>query len=117
MSEKDFMVGVTGIPSVGHITKKPCYLLSLDNKEAPTKRSKNNVVYFIAIDKPDLLDNFVHVKGIYSSCDEDEIVKKFSEIVAGTPKENIMDMMFPAYRIISIRSLVFNANKPATLIR
>ena len=109
------MVGVTGAPNVGHISKKPCYLVTLEDLDG---KGKNKVIrYFIAIDKPDLLTNFIQVKGIYSDCEEEEILKKFSEILANTPKENIMDIMFPSHRVCSIRSLVFNANKPATLVK
>jgi hypothetical protein len=111
MSEKDFAISVTGAPNVGHISKKPCYLISLDGS------GKKGITYFISIDKPDLLNNFIQVKGIYSDFCEDEITKRFSEIILNTPKESIVDMMFPSHRIFSIKSLVFNANKPSTLIK
>lgn len=113
MSEKDFTVGITGIPQVGQVSKKPCYLITLEDTAGKTKI----VRYFIAIDKPDFETNFIRVKGIYSDLTEDEILKRFGEVVAGTPKEAIVDMMFPSHRIYSIRSLVFNANKPSTLIK
>lgn len=113
MPEKDFGVSITGIPQVGQVSKKPCYLVALASLEGKTKAS----IHFIAIDKPDLQTNFILVKGIYSDLSEDEIAKRFSEVLAGTPKEAIVDMMFPSHRIHSIRSLVFNANKPSTLVK
>ena len=113
MSEKDFSVGVTGAPSVGQISKKPRYLITLDDFKGKTKI----VRHFIAIDKPDMLDHFVQVKGVYSELEEEEILKKFGEVLENTPKENIMDIMFPSHRIYSIRNLVFNANKPSTLVK
>jgi hypothetical protein len=113
MSEKDFMVGVTGAPSVGQISRKPRYLITLDDFKGKTKI----VRYFITVDKPDFRDTFVQVKGVYSEFEEEEILKKFSDILDNTPKEAIMDIMFPPHRIYSIRSLVFNANKPSTLVK
>ena len=113
MSDKDFVVSVTGIPNVGYVSKKPCYLISLEDVKGKSKV----VNYFISIDKPDFQTNFVQAKGFYSDLEEDEILKKFGEIVVNTPKENIVDMMFPSHRIYSIRSLVFNANKPSSLMK
>lgn len=113
MTDKDFTVNVTNVHNIGHISKKPRYLITLDD----FKGKKLTVRYFISIDKPDLLDNFVLVKGVYSELDEDEISKKFGEILDNTPKESIIDIMFPSHRIYSIRSLVFNANKPSTLVK
>jgi hypothetical protein len=108
MSEKDFAVSVTGIPQVGQASKKPCYLITL---ESTTKKG----LRFVAMDKPQFEMNFIQVKGVYSDLSEDEISKRFSELVSN--KDAIMDMMFPAHRVISIRSLVFNANKPSTLVK
>jgi hypothetical protein len=110
MSEKDFMVGVTGVPNVGNITKKPCYLVKLDGAK--------KVQFFISIDKPDLLNGFIQSKGFYSDEQEDVIYKSFANLLAvAKAQELIVDMMFPWHKIHSIRSLVFSANKPATLIR
>ncbi len=113
MSDKDFGVSITGIPQVGQVSKKPCYLISLDNSFGETK----STTAFIAVDKPDLLQNFIQVKGVFSELSDDEITKKFADILTATPKELIVDMMFPAHRVFSIKSLVFNANKPSTLVK
>lgn len=113
MAEKDYGVSITGIPQVGQVSKKPCYLITLESASGKTK----SIVYFIAMDKPDLLQNFIQVKGIYAEQSEDEITKRFGEIIANTPKESIVDMMFPAHRVYSIKSLVFNAHKPSTLVK
>lgn len=109
MPEKDFAVGSVGIPSVGAAPKKPCYLVVLE--------AGAQVEHFIALDKPDLLNGFVQVKGIYSDKSEDKIQANFAVMVAATPKEDILDMMFPWHRVHSIKSLVFNANKPSTLVK
>jgi hypothetical protein len=115
MSDRDYGVGITGVPQVGQVSKKPCYLITLydvaDNGKLKDFRS------FISTDKPDFLQNFIHVKGIYSKENEDEIGKRFLEIIASTPKESILDIMFPIHRVWSIKSLVFNANKPSTLVK
>jgi hypothetical protein len=113
MSEKDFMVSSVGIPSVSTISKKPCYLIVLSDSAGKA----TTVSRFISLDKPDLLNGFIQVKGIYVSAGDDVIVKTFVDLVASSPKETIVDVMFPWHRIHSIRSLVFNANKPATVIR
>jgi hypothetical protein len=109
MPEKDFAVGFTGIPQVGAQTKKPCYLISLD--VGPTKKKAGR--WFISIDKPVFEMNFISVKGVFSDQDEDEIAKTCYELVSN--KDEIVDIMFPAHRVLSIRNLVFNANKHSTL--
>lgn len=111
MPEKDFAIGSVGLPQVGKQATKPCYLVSL----APVAGKKP--VHFIALDKPDLLNGFIQVKGIFSDLSEEELVKSFAEVVSSTPLESRLDMMFPWHRVQSIRSLVFNANKPSTLAR
>lgn len=100
MSEKDFAIGVATLPPVGHLNKKPSYLITIDGK--PVKR-------FITIDKPELLNGFVQVKGIYCEENEDEIVQKFADILTSSSKELILEVMFPWHKIASIRSLVFRA--------
>jgi hypothetical protein len=115
MPEKDFAVGSVGLPSVGHISKKPAYLVILE--EPAAGKSKASLRYFISLDKPDLLNGFIQMKGVYCDDSEDHITKNFSDIISSTPKESIMDIMFPWHKIHSIRSLVFNANKPSTLVK
>ena len=124
MSEKDFAVGVvgnqvmpgaigtSGLSATGSaVSKKPCYLVILDEvvKGKPAQR------FFVTLDKPDLLNGFVQVNGLYCKESEEFIVANFGELLR--VKENIVDMLFPTHRVHSIRSLVFNANKQATLIK
>ncbi len=113
MPEKDFAVGSVGIPTVGTAPKKPCYLVALMYPAGKTKTVK----YFIALDKPESLNGFITTKGFYSDESEEELVKGFADLVAATPKENILEMMFPWHSVQSIRSLVFNAHKPVSLNR
>jgi hypothetical protein len=113
MSEKDFGVSVTGIPQVGQVSKKPRYLIVLSDQVG-----KGSLVSrFISIDKPDLLNGFIQVKGFFSDLSDEVISKTFVDLVESTPKESIVDMMFPWHRIHSIKSLVFNANKLSTLVK
>lgn len=112
MGEKDFAIGTVAAPAVGSISKKPSYLITLENM---TKAKAT--VRFITLDKPDLLVGFVQAKGVFSDLDEEEILSDFSTVLAGTPKENFLDMMFPVHKIVHIRSLVFNAHKPSTLTK
>lgn len=110
MPEKDFAVSQTGIPSVGQQTKKPHYLITLDTPPSKKKSGK----FFIATDKPVFEMSFIQVKGVFSDLDEEEISKSFYEIASN--KSEIIDIMFPSHRILSIRNLVFNAMKPSTLV-
>ena len=114
MSDKDYAVNsVTGLPQVGTISKKPCYLVTVEDGVGKSLTIKR----FITIDKPDLLNGFVQVKGIFCDLSDEEISKTFTEVLTKTSKELILDMMFPWHKICSIKSLVFNANKPQTLIK
>jgi hypothetical protein len=111
MPEKDFAVSSVGLPQVGKVAMKPCYLVTLLNPAG------KKAMHFIALDKPDLLEGFVQVKGYFSDLSEEELVKTYVEVVTSAPLDSRIEMMFPWHRILSIRSLVFNANKPSTLVR
>jgi hypothetical protein len=100
MSEKDLAIGVTTMPPVGVISRKPSYLITLDGKTQ--KR-------FVTLDKPEIQNGFVQAKGIYSEESEDDIVQKYADLLTSSPKELILEMMFPLAKIVSIRSLVFKA--------
>lgn len=104
MSDKDLAVGVTSLPPVGALRTKPSYLITLETnlKAMPIKR-------FITLDKPEIQNGFVQAKGIYSEENEDSIVEKYVDLLTTSPKELVLEMMFPIYRILSIRSLVFRA--------
>lgn len=101
MSEKDLAVGVTALPPVGGLRQKPSYLITLETNKS--------VKRFITTDKPEIQNGFVQVKGVYSDEDEDDIVQKYNELLTNSPKELILEMMFPLQKIASIRSLVFKA--------
>lgn len=100
MSEKDFAVGVTTLPPTGQLRGKPSYLITLDGK--PVKR-------FITVDKPEIQNGVVQAKGIYSEEDENNIVQKYADLLTSSPKELVLEMMFPLQKITSIRSLVFKS--------
>lgn len=91
--------------------KKPPFLITLDDGATGKTR---NFQRFISLDKPESINGFIQVKGIYCDKDEDEIIKTFTDILTSNPKELILEMMFPLHRIYSIRSLVFNAVKSVT---
>lgn len=110
MPEKDFAVSSVGIPSVGQVSKKPCYLVSLTNPAG------KKPVQFISLDKPGLVEGFIEAKGFFIDLSEDQLIKTYSEVVATTSLEARVEMMFPHHRILSIRNLVYNAHKPATQI-
>jgi hypothetical protein len=114
MSEKDFAISVTSAPNMGTISRKPSYLVTLE--DASGKGKTKGIARFITLDKPDFHDSFIQVKGVYSDLSEDDIVSDFVDILSKTKKEEFLDMMFPVQKVCSIRSLVFNANKPSTLV-
>lgn len=91
--------------------KKPPFLITLDDGVTGKTR---NFQRFISLDKPESINGFIQVKGIFCDKDEDEIIKGFADILTNTSKETILEMMFPLHRIYSIRSLVFNAVKTVT---
>lgn len=93
--------------------KKPPYLIVLDDGVSGKTR---NFQKFISLDKPENNNGFIHVKGIFCDKEEAEIIKNFSDILTTSPKELILEMMFPLHRIYSIRSLVFNAVKTVTVV-
>ena len=95
------------------VLKKPPFLITLDDGSSGKTR---NFQRFISLDKPESVNGFVQVKGIFCDKDEEEIIKGFSDILTGTSKEFILEMMFPLHRIYSIRSLVFNAVKSVTTV-
>lgn len=97
--------------SIAPSLKKPPFLITLDDGMNGKTR---NFQRFISLDKPESINGFVQVKGIFTDSTEEEIIKGFSDILTTTPKEFILEMMFPLHRIYSIRSLIFNAVKSVT---
>ncbi len=124
MSDKDFAVNPVGqrndsgsilaggMPG-SQISKKPSYLVLLEDTVGKTKLIKR----FITLDKPDILQGFIQVKGFFTDEDEDTIINNLSDLLTSVKKELICEMMFPVHRIINIRSLVFNAIKNQTLVK
>lgn len=90
--------------------KKPPFLITL----IPNGMKATGKEFFISLDKPESINGFVQVKGIFCDKKEDEIIKDFSDILTSTGKELIIEMMFPLHRIYHIRSLVFSAVKNVT---
>jgi hypothetical protein len=124
MTNKDVAIGAVGVGVPGApsgaiyagntisgspISKKPHYLLLLEDT---TNGKAKSIKKFIVVDKPDFLPGFVQVKGLFVDVSEDEIIKRFGDIVNATPKERQVEIMFPATKVLSIRSLIFNAVKP-----
>ena len=106
MSNNDLAVGITsGIPTMGVLSKKPSYLITLEDNTGKNK----SVKFFITLDKPEHVSGFVQVKGIFCEKSEADIIKTFPDILTSTGKEAILEMMFPEHKICSIRSLVFKA--------
>lgn len=105
-SDKDFVIGVTGIPAVGVLNKKPAHLVLVDLPEA---KNKCNIKFFISLDRPVAENGFITVKGIFYEASEEDICKNYNEVIATANKESIEEVMFPLFRIVKIKNLVFKA--------
>jgi hypothetical protein len=105
----DIAVSVSNRFPIGSpVLIKPSYLIKLEEK---INSKTIQTSYFISLDKPELLNGFVQVKGIFadSALKEEDIINRFSELLTGTKKELFLEMLFPWHKICSIRSLVFKA--------
>jgi hypothetical protein len=108
MSNHDLAIAVTGlVPQGAAISRKPPYLVLLKEGSGKTVVEER----FISLDKPELLNGFIQVKGIYSEFSEEKIIRTFNDILTNNPKEAIVEMLFPNHRVASIRSLAFSAVK------
>jgi len=104
----DILVSVSNrVPNGGFILSKPSYLITLEDSFGKTK-TKN---YFITLDKPEYLNGFIQVKGLFAEKDmaERDVIINFSSILTSADKELFLEMLFPWHKICSIRSLVFKA--------
>ncbi len=105
MSSTDVVVGSVGLPTNNIPPKKPSYLIILENVRGKTKNDEN----FIAVDKPELLNGFIQVKGFFCELSADEISKSFLTVLTDSNKELYVEMMFPWHRVKSVKSLIFKA--------
>ena len=104
----DIAVSVSNRVPVGSpISNKPSYLVALEENSGKSRLIK----YFITLDRPEQLDGFIQVKGVFAdpSLQEAEIIKTFSDILTSAKKELILELWLPWHKICSIRSLVFKA--------
>jgi hypothetical protein len=100
----DLGVGITtNVPNGSRIIPKPSYLLTL--KDLNKAKTKN----FITIDKPEILQGFVLVKGFFTDLSDDDISNKITEVLTNIKKELIIEVMFASHIVLSMRSLVFKA--------
>lgn len=59
-NDKDFTVNAVGsFTNTVQISKKPSYLIKLDSGKAKKD------TYFVSVDRPDLLNGFIQVKGFF----------------------------------------------------
>lgn len=101
----DVAVLPVGLPTNTAINRKPPYLVILENMKGKTKNDEN----FIAVDKPELLNGFIQVKGFFCELESGEISKSFLTLLTDANKELYVEMMFPWHRVKSIKSLIFKA--------
>lgn len=98
----DIAISVSGLPNMAVVSKKPPYLIILEDN------TKNKIIRkFITLDKPELLQGFVQVKGFFSDASEDEIIKNFSDLLTSVSKDLVLEVLIPWHKISYMRSLVF----------
>ena len=98
----DIGLGVVGIPNVGGMSKKPPHLIELS--EGKSK------IYFLSLDKPELLLGFIQVKGYFMEAEESKVVQQdVMGCISQVPKESIFEMLLPSHRVLSIKNLAFKA--------
>lgn len=104
----DIAVSISNrVPNGSFILNKPSYLITLEENSGKTKITK----YFITLDKPEFLNGFVQVKGLFAEKEmtEEVVINSFSSILTSVDKGLFLEMLFPWHKICSIRSLVFKA--------
>lgn len=98
----DIGLSVVGIPNVGGVSKKPPHLVEMTEGK--------NKIYFLSLDKPELLLGFIQVKGCFVSSTEIEVaLKDIVTFITQISKENIFEMLLPSHRVLSIKNLLFKA--------
>lgn len=114
-NEKDIAVGavgafqsglttVSGIPSGAPTKSVPSYLVKL----MPELGGKSKTYrMFIAVEQPQFLTDFIHVKGLFSEREENDIVDGYRDMIASATSAQILEMWIPWHSIHSVRSLVF----------
>ena len=102
----DVGVGITtNVPNGSRISPKPNYLIKFQDTVGKSKVIRN----FVTLDKPELLAGFVSVRGFFSELSEEELSGKITEVLTNIKKELLIEVMFAAHAIISMRSLVYKA--------
>lgn len=99
----DIAIGSVATPTTVAVSKKPSYLITLEDGGPKSKIVKK----FITLDKPEYLPGFVQAKGFFTEVSEDEVTKNFVEMLTSTPKDLILEVLLPWHKISCIRSLVF----------
>jgi hypothetical protein len=95
----DITVGTVGVQAQSTIAIKPTYLVYLIAK----KMEK-----FISLDKPELLQGFIQMKGFFTTAGDDEL-KDISLILSETKKENYVEILVPSHRVYLIKNLYYKA--------
>jgi hypothetical protein len=94
------------IPVGGVLLSKPSYLIVLQDGTGKTKTYQ----YFITLDRPEFMNGFIQVKGMYDPNNtEDVIIKNYADILTTAEKDLYCELFLPTHRICEIRSLVFKA--------
>lgn len=99
---EDITVGAVGIPNVATFNKKPPHLVVLN-----VNNNKKSQALFLSIDKPELLEGVIQVKGFFVNAETDNA--KYFDSINNAPKESLVEMYFPLHRVDSVQNLMFRA--------
>lgn len=98
----DIAIGPVGLPNIGALIKKPPHLVELT--EGKTK------INFLSLDKPELLSDYIQVKGrVISSTEMESVSKDLVAFINSIHKDTIEECLFPSHRVLSIKNLAFKA--------
>lgn len=99
-NNSDHVIMVTSAPNNVATSKKPPHLVVLNDG----KKTQS----FVSLDKPELLESFIQVKGFFVDISGDDS-KAYLDFAQNVQKESIVEMFFPIHRVVSIKNLVFKS--------
>lgn len=100
MTDHDIAINPVGAPNIAALTKKPPHLVSVADGKLKQ--------LFLSLDKPELLDGFIQVKGFFVS-ESDSPNKEYVSLLSSTPKESYVEILLPIHRVLCIQNLMFKA--------
>jgi hypothetical protein len=89
-----------------NLSKKPSYLIVMEPQKTNSK-IVGPTVYFLTLDKPEFVSNFIQAKGMFSDSSEENICKNYVDMLTTASKDLILEVLIPSHRILYMRSLLY----------